>query len=185
MGFHHVAFASKNTEATNRFYTEAMGFTLQKVVAGPNPEGGWAKHFFYDTGNGAEDALIAFWERHGADDALEDVKSAISTDLGLPSYVNHLAFDAPTLGDIGVARDRWLANGYDVVEIDHGFCTSIYTDDPNGILVEFCCTTEPFTDETRAEAQRLLADPKPEFDKDPSIIFHQASEYAATSVAGA
>ena len=178
MGFHHVAFASRDTEATNRFYTDAMGFTLQKVVVGPGPEGGWAKHFFYDTGNGAEDALIAFWERHNDDDSLQEVKSAISTDLGLPNYVNHLAFDAPSLEDIATARDRWLANGYDVAEIDHGFCVSIYTDDPNGILVEWCCTTEPFTDETRADAQRKLMDPKPLYDPEPKVIFHQASEYA-------
>jgi hypothetical protein len=57
MGFHHVAFASKNTDATHRFYTEAMGFALEKVVVGASPEGGWAKHFFYDTG---DDSLIAF-----------------------------------------------------------------------------------------------------------------------------
>lgn len=178
MGFHHVAFASKDTEATNRFYTEAMGFTLQKVVVGPNMEGGWAKHFFFDTGSGADGALIAFWERHNDDDSLQDVKTAISTELGLPSYVNHLAFDAPTLADIATARDRWLANGFDVAEIDHGFCVSIYTDDPNGILVEWCCTTEPFTDEDRAEAQRRLLAAKPNYDPDPKIVFHEASAYS-------
>ena len=64
MGFHHVAFASKDTQATHRFYTESMGFELVKTVTGKTPAGGWAKHFFYDTGG---NGLIAFWEIH--DDA--------------------------------------------------------------------------------------------------------------------
>ena len=28
-------------------------------------------------------------------------------------------------------------------EIDHGWCRSVYTVDPNGIMVEFCVTTKP------------------------------------------
>src|SRR5215468_11723354 len=44
MGFHHVAIATRDLAATHRFYTEAMGFELAKVVAGKSPEGGWAKH---------------------------------------------------------------------------------------------------------------------------------------------
>jgi catechol 2,3-dioxygenase-like lactoylglutathione lyase family enzyme len=176
MGFHHVAFASRDTEATHRFYTEAMGFRLDKVVVGASPEGGWAKHFFYDTGG---NGMIAFWELHDADNAkIEGVKTAISKDLDLPSWVNHLAFDAATLDDISVARDRWLKNGYDVVEIDHEFCVSIYTDDPNGILVEFCCTTREFDDNDRAEAQQRLLLATPDLDPDPKVQFHMAADYA-------
>ena len=32
MGFHHVAFATNDLEATHRFYSEAMGFTLVKAT---------------------------------------------------------------------------------------------------------------------------------------------------------
>ncbi len=174
MAFHHVAFASKDTDATHLFYTDAMGFTLEKVVVGASPEGGWAKHFFYDTGG---DGMIAFWELHDASNAPVPVHSAISTDLGLPSWVNHMAFDAPSLDDLTSKRDRWLSKGYDVVEIDHEFCVSIYTDDPNGILVEFCCTTRPFDDEDRAQAKQRLADALPGMDPDPKVVFHLAAAY--------
>ncbi|HUR78870.1 MAG TPA: VOC family protein [Acidimicrobiales bacterium] len=175
MAFHHVAFASRNTDATHRFYTEAMGFGLEKVVVGATPEGGWAKHFFYDTGDGA---LIAFWELHDAGDAPIAVRSAISKDLDLPSWVNHLAFDAATLEDLAAVRDRWLSQGYDVVEIDHEFCVSVYTDDPNGILVEFCCTTRAFDDDDRAEAQQRLHETKPALDAEPKVAFHLAAAYS-------
>ena len=40
----------RQIDATHRFYTEAMGFELVKTVVAPTPEGGWAKHVFYDTG---------------------------------------------------------------------------------------------------------------------------------------
>jgi catechol 2,3-dioxygenase-like lactoylglutathione lyase family enzyme len=174
MGFHHVAFASKDTEATHRFYTEAMGFSLEKVVVGASPEGGWAKHFFYDTGDGE---LIAFWEIHDADNAKRaDVKTAISDDMGLAHHYNHLAFDSASLEDLAVRRDRWRANGYDVVEIDHEFCTSIYTDDPNGIMVEFCCTTRPFDDDDRAEAAQRLTEATPALDPEPKVTFHMAAD---------
>ena len=90
MAFHHVALATPDIEATHRFYTEAMGFHLVKAVVAPTPEGGWAKHVFYDTGGGG---MIAFWDLHV--EALPTVRGAISRDLGLPEWVNHLAFDAP------------------------------------------------------------------------------------------
>jgi len=152
-----------------------MGFTLQKVVVGASPEGGWAKHFFYDTGGNGD---IAFWEIHDGADAPVAAKTAISDDMGLAHHYNHLAFDAATLDDLAVKRDRWLANGYDVAEIDHEFCVSIYTDDPNGIMVEFCCTTRAFDDDDRRQAQQRLTETKPTLDPDPKITFHLAAEYA-------
>ena len=54
---------------------------------------------------------------------------------------------------------------------------SIYTDDPNGIMVEFCCTTRQFDDDERAEAQQRLLEPIPAFDPDPKITFYEASAY--------
>ena len=62
MAYHHVALATRDLDATHRFYTEAMGFELVKSVVAPTRRpGGWAKHVFYDTGG---DGLIAFWDLH-------------------------------------------------------------------------------------------------------------------------
>ena len=158
MGVHHLAFATRDTDANHRFYTEAMGFELVKVEVA-NMGGGWAKHLFYSTGP-ARDQMIAFWELH--DPGLPDDWSAdISRGQGLPPGVNHLAFSAADLDDLARHRERWLAAGHDVMEIDHDWCVSIYTEDPNGILVEFCTLTRDFSAEDRAEALRLLADPQP------------------------
>lgn len=168
MPFHHVALITSDLAATHRFYTEAMGFTLAKVVVGPTEnQGGWARHVFYDTGEG----LMAFWELH--DDALPTVDPALSTGIGLPAWVNHLAFAAGADG-LGPHLARWLAVGIDVVEVDHGFCRSIYATDPNGTLVEWCHDTRPLDGTDRAEAEALLFDPSPRMDPDPTVRVHSA-----------
>jgi catechol 2,3-dioxygenase-like lactoylglutathione lyase family enzyme len=158
MGFHHLALAIKDIEKTHRFYTEAMGFELVKVEVGKT-DGGWAKHLFYGTGE-PRDQLIAFWDLH--DPGLPAGWSpAISTSQGLPIWVNHLAFSASDLDDLARRRERWLAHGHDVMEIDHDWCVSIYAQDPNGILVEFCTLVRDFTAADRAQALQLLRDPHP------------------------
>ena len=44
-----------------------------------------------------------------------------------------------------------------MIRIDHGWCISIYTLDPNGIMVEFCVTTDPEGfEQAEEEALRLL-----------------------------
>ncbi|RIK99746.1 MAG: VOC family protein [Proteobacteria bacterium] len=172
MAFHHVAVATRDTQATHRFYTEATGFELVKVVAAKSPEGGWAKHLFYETGGGE---LMAFWELH--DPSLPSpTPSAIATDLGLPVWSNHIAFHAADLADIERRKRRWLEHGHDVMEIDHDWCVSIYTVDPNGILVEFCTMTRALDENDRAEALRLLNDPHPplESGRQDAMVLHKA-----------
>ena len=177
MGFHHVAFATRDTAATHRFYTEEMGFELVKVVTSPTPgeHGGWSKHFFYSTGMSptGEQGMIAFWELH--DDQIGDEFPVdLNGAAGLPWWVNHIAFDAPTREDLDRHRERWQSYGHSVLEVDHDFCTSIYTKDPSGNMVEFCHTTRPFTDEERRRALDALAASAPEFDgHEPRIVVHQ------------
>ena len=172
MAFHHVALATNDLRATHHFYSEVMGFELVKAVVAPtdNPEG-WARHVFYDTGG---DGLIAFWELH--DDRMTDFDPAISTGLGLEPWVNHVAFAASDLDDLAGRRDQWLDAGIDVMEIDHGFCVSVYTMDPCGILVEWCTDTQPYTEADRAEALAQLFAEEPALQTPPVPVFHRGRE---------
>lgn len=165
MAFHHVAIATRDLAPTHDFYTTVMGFELVKAEAAPSPEGGWARHLFYDTGGGE---CFAVWDVHGDAGVPDNFDPSISKGLGLPSWTNHLAFDAPDLGALEIHQERWRALGYDVLRIDHGWCTSIYVDDPNGIAVEFCCTTKAFTDADRLEAERQRQASMPTL-KDPPV----------------
>lgn len=179
MAFHHVAFASRDLEATHRFYTEAMGFELVKAVVAPtDAPGGWAKHVFYDTEPGrpgGHNGLIAFWELH--DERMAGKDTAISTGLGFEVWVNHLAFGAGTVEELEARRDRWLAHGHDAMQVDHGFCVSAYTIDPNGILVEYCVDTAPYTDDDRAAALRALRDPAPALEEAKAPRFFRAEDF--------
>ena len=60
------------------------------------------------------------------------------------------------LGVLLLALLPQLASSY-VIQL----CISIYATDPNGIMVEFCHTTRPFSDEEVAQAHRYLMDPAP------------------------
>ena len=180
MAFHHVALATTDLAATHHFYTGAMGFTLVKAVVAPTPEGadGWARHVFYDTGatmQGSGDdggGLLAFWELNGP--AAPTFDPAMSTSHGLPVWANHLAFAAADRNDLDARMARWLGCGHDVAEIDHGFCVSVYTTDPNGTMVEWCTDTRPLDAGDRAEAEALLADPAPPLEAPPEPVFHLA-----------
>jgi catechol 2,3-dioxygenase-like lactoylglutathione lyase family enzyme len=176
MAYHHIALAVSDLAATHRFYTEVMGFELVKAVAAPtDAPGGWAKHVFYATGplvEGESPELVAFWELH--DDRMTSFDPAISTGLGLEPWVNHVAFAAHDLDDIEARKKRWLDHGHDVVEIDHGFCVSIYTLDPSRILVEFCTDTAPYTDADRRRALEVVTSAAPDLDEPPMPVFHTA-----------
>ena len=173
MAFHHVALATNDLDATHRFYTDVMGFTLVKTVAASTgaPDGAWTKHLFYDTGG---DGLLAVWDLH--DDNIADFNPAISTGLGLPEWVNHIAFCAASIDDLERRCRRWQEHGITVVDLDHGWCRSIYATDPNGILVEFCCTTAEFTPADHTEAELLLGSTRPELEALPEPVFHEALE---------
>lgn len=175
MPYHHLAIASKDMRATDIFYSQAMGFDLVKVELGKTPKGGWAKHFFYDTGDGE---MMAFWELH--DESLpQDFPTGLSAAAGLPEWVNHVAFRADGLTDLELRRKRWLEHGYDVVQIDHRWCVSIYTTDPGGTLVEFCTTTAAFTDDDRETARRALTSDDVELVDPKSVDVHRAERKPA------
>jgi catechol 2,3-dioxygenase-like lactoylglutathione lyase family enzyme len=164
MAFHHVAITTRDLHATHAFYTEVMGFELVKVEAAPAPEGGWARHCFYDTGGGE---CLAIWDVHD-DPAFPDAfDPSISHGLGLPSWTNHLAFAAPDLDALDAVQARWREHGYDVLRLDHGWCTSIYIDDPNGIAVECCTTTRAFSADDRREAAERIGTEMPQLGDPP------------------
>lgn len=169
MPFNHVALATRDIDATHRFYTEAMGFRLAKVVAAPTPgDTGWARHVFYDCGGGE---FIAFWDLHDA--TIDNYSTDLSTSVGLPAWVNHLAWDGVDEETYQAALQRWREHGHVVAEVDHGFCKSIYTTDPNGIMVEFCLMTHVLTADDEADGQALLAEEQPHLETPPPVVIHQ------------
>lgn len=177
MGFHHVAIAARDLQATHHFYTEVMGFQLVKTVIAPVPGSadGWSRHVFYDTGS---QGMIAFWELNDKQWA-DGYPTDINKTAGLPGWVNHFAYYAPSREFLDERRAVWCANGHIVAEVNHEFCISIYTADPDGNTVEFCFDIRPFSEEEKRDALSLLLADKPANDKDATVIIHRPTSAPA------
>jgi catechol-2,3-dioxygenase len=98
------------------------------------------------------------------------LETNISKAAGVPDQINHIAFYAQDMDDLQQRKERWLEAGLQVLEIDHNWCHSIYTKDPNDILVEFCVTTGSFTAQDRQRALATLTAQEPEFSPPPASI---------------
>lgn len=155
MPLHHVAYATKDVEATTRFYEELMGFPLVHTEITVNGDS-WLRHIFFDIGpdpDGHHEA-IAFFQIHQVGEK-EDYTTDVSDGVGLPVWVNHCAFRA-TAEQQEEVRGRMDAAGIKpLMDIDHGWCHSLYYLDPNGIMVELCRDTPGFSPNP-PEAKRLL-----------------------------
>lgn len=150
---HHVAFACRDLDATNHFYNDVLGLPLVHTEIAER-DGGTMKHVFYDLGDGS--CLAFFWLQGMGEPA--PLRTDISTGLGLPVWVNHLAIRA-TDERVEATRQRLADEGIAIeMELDHDWCRSTYIVDPNGILVELCVDTPGFVPDPEG-AERLRRQP--------------------------
>jgi len=151
-GLHHVAYACRDIEATHHFYEDLMGFPLVHTEV-EEIEGGFFRHVFYELGDGS---CLAFFDLHGVGEK-EGWSTAVSTAAGLPVWVNHIAFRASLEQQVAV-RARMDADGIKpLMQLDHGWCNSLYYLDPNGIMVEMCRDTPGFESSPETARQLLTA----------------------------
>ena len=61
-GFHHVAFACRDPEATRHFYENLLGFALTDTEV-EGDDKARMKHLFFDVGDGGS---LAFFDLEGA-----------------------------------------------------------------------------------------------------------------------
>lgn len=171
-GIHHVAFTTRDVDATCTFYTEKLGMRLLHAENHRQGDGHF-RHFFFATGED-DDPAIAFFALGDVGER-PDFGTDISTGLGLPVWANHIAFRLDALEELDAMASQLQERGVEqVTRIDHGWCESIYTMDPNGIMVEFCVTTDADAfGQSEREARALLAVPASEISeatrKEPSL----------------
>ena len=115
-------------------------------------------------------------DTEGSEEYVDDLNAAAK----LPPATNHYSFSVDTKEELESWKQKWLGAGLDVFEIDHNWCHSIYTKDPNGNFVEFCLTTGAFSKADREEALAALSADEPAFSKPPaSVKVHQAKAVSA------
>lgn len=168
MSYHHLALATKDMKATHAFYEGVMGFELVKVEVAPLPGGGWGKHFFYRMA-GDDTKFIAFWELNDTPSQDQHVYN-LNEAANLPEGTNHFSFNVDRLEDLHARRVRWNEAGYDVLEIDHNWCHSVYTKDPDGNFVEFCLTSGAFTEADRSRALEALEETEMHLSAPPAAM---------------
>ncbi len=129
-GINHLAMATRDMDATIRFWRDLLGMRL---VAGLGRPG--YRHYFFEI---SEHDMIAFFEWPEVDKAQEK-------DHGVPVrgpfVFDHVSFEVRNEEDLWELKDRLEASDIWVSEvINHGFIHSIYTFDPNNIPIEFSAT---------------------------------------------
>jgi catechol 2,3-dioxygenase-like lactoylglutathione lyase family enzyme len=122
-----------------------MGFKAVRCDLIPVKEGGRIRHVFFDTGR---DQLMAFMEARGVEGIPAEYDTSISRGLGVPPAFYHFAFEAGSEAGLEQKRQELKDKGIEVTEVvDHGWAKSIYFNDPNGLMLEFCCLTREFNED--------------------------------------
>ncbi len=150
---HHTAYVTKDQEATRAFYEDLLGFPLIATWSEVDELFG-AERTYVHTFFGMEDgSALAFFQFANKED-----QDLFDPEL-LPSPFRHIALkvDEDTQADLQRRLDESDREGHFVLE--HGYCRSLYAEDPNGMLVEFTVDTEgveQINADRRADAHETL-----------------------------
>lgn len=130
---HHNAYVTKDQEATRAFYEDLIGLPLIATWSETDELFGAERvycHTFFGLGDGSALAFFQFANQEDAD---------IFDPPVTPSPFRHIALKVSAELQDGIAARledaAWKPEGTFVLE--HGYCRSLYTEDPNGLLVEF------------------------------------------------
>ena len=144
-GFSHLGLSTLDMDKTRAFYENVMGFRAVRCDLIPVKEGGRIRHVFFDTGR---DQLMAFMEARGVEGIPAEYDTSISRGLGVPPAFYHFAFEAGSEAGLDQKRQELKDKGIEVTEVvDHGWAKSIYFNDPNGLMLEYCCLTREFNED--------------------------------------
>lgn len=157
-GIHHIAFATKCSEATYKYYHERLGMPLTRTENHRKGKG-YFKHFFFDMGGGQ---FLAFFEVNNVGER-DDFRTDINLAVGVPMWVNHIAFKVDTDEGYEALKKRCRDNGAaPLAEVDHDWCKSFYLMDPNGLMLEFTYNHHPegFAQDPKVAYDLLFQDPK-------------------------
>lgn len=130
---HHNAFVTKDQEKTRRFYEEVIGMPLVATWCESDELFGKMRtyvHTFFAIGDGGALAFFQF----------ADPSDQAEFGPGMPQTPFHhiaLAVDAETQAQIESRIEKAGIRPPDTYVLEHGYCRSVYVNDPNGLILEF------------------------------------------------
>jgi catechol 2,3-dioxygenase-like lactoylglutathione lyase family enzyme len=148
---HHTAYVTKDLEATRAFYENLLGFPLVATWCEADELFGELRtycHCFFGLQDGS--ALAFFQFAHERDAQL------FGPELP-PSPFRHIALkiDASSQDEIAA---RLKTAGYEAPRtyiLEHGYCRSLYVEDPNGMILEL---TADAPEATKPEVVQMKKD---------------------------
>jgi glyoxylase I family protein len=126
---HHHAYVVADQERTRAFYEDVVGLPLIATWCEQGEAGAYC-HTFFELADGS---CLAFFQF--ADPAVQAANTAAPS-----SVYDHVALDATADAQAAIAARAETAGCFSVT-IDHGYCTSLYVPDPDGLLVEITVDT--------------------------------------------
>lgn len=129
---HHNAYVCADQERTRRFYEDVIGLPLLAtwIEEAEFPEFPGRRlsfcHTFFGIGDGGALAFFNFADPEA---------SAAYKARKQPTFV-HIALAVTAAGQQEI-KQRLAGASLAVREVDHGYCKSIYVEDPDGLRVEF------------------------------------------------
>jgi glyoxylase I family protein len=129
-GWHHHAVRTRDMVATRKFYEEALQLPLVGTwvetfdVIKQTPSN--YMHCFFELGDGSALAFFQFEEG-----MREDLMP-----MPRDPYEHHVALGVDSIEMVDYFRKRLEEVGAAIMIVDHGYCYSCYTQDPNGMIVE-------------------------------------------------
>jgi glyoxalase family protein len=157
-GMHHLSAISANIERTNNFLSGVLGLRLVKRTS--NFDDPTSAHWYWGVGNGEPGTLITYFERRPS--------KTRRVQMGT-GQTHHYAFAVPDEETQLAFREKLIAAGLSVSPVrDRIYFKSIYTNDPDGHIVELATAGPGFSyDESEAEfGQKLMLPPWLESQRD-------------------
>lgn len=135
-GMHHISAISSNIARTHTFYHDLLGFQLvKKTVNFDDPK---SKHWYWSAGDGSGQpgTLITYFER--------DIRNTRRAMMGA-GQTHHFAFAVSDEDDQLRWREKLVKAGLRVSPVmDRTYFKSIYTQDPDGHIVEIATVPPGF-----------------------------------------
>lgn len=144
---HHVAYRCRDAQETVDWYQRVMGMRFTSAFSEDHVPSTGAydpyMHVFLDCGGGN---VLAFFELPH--------QPEMGRDPNTPAWVQHIAFEVPSMDSLLAAKTHVEAQGIAVIgPTFHGIFRSIYFFDPNGHRMELACNIG--TPDQHAELQRV------------------------------
>lgn len=160
-GMHHITAIGSDIERTHAFFGEVLGMRRVKMTSNFDDPG--SAHWYWGAGDGRPGTLITYFER--------DRRREAPARMGA-GQTHHFALAVPDEAAQLEWRERLVRAGLRVSPVmDRVYFKSIYTNDPDGHIVELATAGPGFAVDEAPEAlgQRLMLPPWLEQNR-PSLL---------------